>query len=412
MILKVGYVFLRASIAAAFFLVFPSTAFSLIVDFRYEGRLQRSDIDALAAELFESGPTPEALHAVDIYWLRFSTKDVDDSNAVIISQVFIPVPERRTSFPLYVFGPGSTGLVDSCRPSREHIAGIHWGLYRTHVLSHAGQGVIGVLPDYIGFEDPGRSQPYFIKTAEGRVMLDAVRAVEELFSRIETLAIKGEDVFLAGYSQGGHAAFAAADLRESYAPEVKVSGIIGYGPTTDLRALFLDFTVSAPLVVYTYSREYGEDRFDPSIILQERWAMTLEHDVTTQCIGGIQSHYPWVPAQVFTREFLRALDGDYVSTVYPEIGHIMAENSSGLSGHGIPVLIAQGSDDPVVTASHQEQFITALCRNGSPVRYLKYAGLRHDTRQVSFFKVQEWIRARVSGEAPQSDCSSYDGTGE
>jgi acetyl esterase/lipase len=251
-----------------------------------------------------------------------------------------------------------------------------------------------VLPDYLGFSDPDRIQPYFVAEAEGHVMLDAVRAARRLLASISTDTSASTGAFVAGYSQGGHAAFAAADIDEDYAPDVKLAGVISYGGTTGLRALFLDFTVSAPLVIYVYSKQYGEDRFDPSKILLPRWAATLERDVTTQCIGGIQSYYPWVADQLFNPPFLAALNAGYLSTAYPEIERIMIENSTGLSGHGIPALIAQGEHDPVIKYTHQDDFVVRLRQQGSNVLYLKYPDLRHDTRQASFRRVRQWMRER------------------
>jgi acetyl esterase/lipase len=362
------------------------------------------EVDAMAAKLFGNDQVPKAQFPVDVYWIRYTTIDIDGSRAVITSQVFVPAPQTPTRFPIYVFGTGSTGLVDPCRPSREHIAGIRWGLYRSHVLSHAGQGTIGVLPDYLGFSDPERIQPYFIAEVEGRLMLDAIRAAAELLLRMPTYAIAEAGAFIAGFSQGGHAAFAAADLRATYAPDVQLAGIIGYGATTDIPALFLDFTVSAPLVIYVYSRQYGIDRFDPKVMLQPRWASTLEHDVTTQCIGGIQSYYPWEAEQLFTREFYLALNGGDLAGSFPEIEHIMSKNSTGLSGHGIPAFMAQGMNDPVVSAKHQDEFVARLCELGSAVRYIKYNGLRHDTRQISFHEVRQWMQDRITGDPAPSDC--------
>jgi acetyl esterase/lipase len=371
--------------------------------------LAPSGIDELMPELYTDVAAPQARYTVDCYLMRLESTYLDGKPTPVTVQVFVPRYPDREKRILYVFAPGSTGLRDACRPSREHIAGIHWGLYRTHVLSHVGQGAIGVLPDYMGFGDPDPShlQPYMSAVAEGRVMLDAIRAVQEFLSQKYPQNISGTAVFVAGFSQGGHAAFAAADLRARYAPRVRIDGIIGYGPSTDVEALFREFPEVAPMAIYTYSKIYGRDRFDPDLILAPKWAATLEKDVTRQCVGGMQSYYPATARALFRAEFADSLLNGTLREEYPEIEKIMRENSPGLSGHRIPALILQGSDDIVVMVKSQEAFVRALCRTACPVKYSLYKGRRHDTRQIGFQEARAWMERRARGESPETSCGSF-----
>ena len=357
------------------------------------GTLSLAQVARETAELFDRFPNPGARFAVETFLVRYESAYPDGGPAHITAQVFLPVlPERRTC-PVYVFATGSTGLTAACRPSREHTSGISWGHYRAHVLAFAGQGLIGLLPDYMGFGDPGRTQPYYHAASEGRALLDAVRALRASLGRRDDPAVAAPGVFLAGYSQGGHAVFAAADLRPGYAPEVRLDGIMGYGPATGVEALFREYIVTAPMVAYAWSRIYGVARFDPARILADRWLPDLDDDVTRQCIRGIQVWYPKSVRQLFQPRFAEALLRGRLAAEYPGIAALLAQNSSGLSGHGLPALICQGTDDVVVFPSTQETFVIALRKAGSRVRYLVYPGSRHDTRQIAFPDVLAWIRA-------------------
>jgi pimeloyl-ACP methyl ester carboxylesterase len=315
--------------------------------------------------------------------------------------------ENKERRPVYVFAPGSTGLVEPCRPSNEHVAGIHWGYYRSHVLAIASQGVIGILPDYVGFGDPERVQPYFSSAAEGQTLLDAIRAVRSYFKSHPAKVLPAPGAFVAGYSQGGHAAFAAADLNSRYAPDVRIAGVIGYGPTTNPEVLFREFTVVAPMVVYTYSKLYGKERFDPADILAEPWLSNLEDDVTRQCVGGMQSYYPWQPRKLFNPRFADALLSGRLAESFPKIDAILRENSSGLSRHRIPALILQGSEDVVIRFTSQDAFVRALCRAGSAVTYLRFPGSRHDTRQIGFAEVLKWMDEITRRARPKSNCGEF-----
>jgi acetyl esterase/lipase len=303
-----------------------------------------------------------------------------------------------------VFGSGTTGIADHCAPSLERPEVRRWGHYRGNMLSYAGVGLITVFPDYLGFNDPKRPQRYFSRAAEAHVLLDAARAVYDFFRQQEHSARPAEAVFAAGYSQGGHAAFAAADLGQEYAPDVPLAGIIGFSATTDVTTLMQEGAYYAPYILYTYSRMYGRERIDPGRYLQQRWATTLEADVERMCVDEFQLYYPFDGRRLYRPEFYRALHGGGLESRFPELAAALKENRSGLSGHGLPALIVQGGDDIIVTTLAQDRFVAGLRRAGSEVRYLVLPGVRHRfTRAAAFLRSVEWIEARFRSMASAGD---------
>ena len=82
------------------------------------------------------------------------------------------------------------------------------------------------VTDYQGMGTPG-DHTYVIKDAEAHAVLDIVRAARLPGSGIAANA----PVALMGYSQGGQASAAAAELESTYAPELNVVGTAGGVPT-------------------------------------------------------------------------------------------------------------------------------------------------------------------------------------
>ena len=357
-----------------------------------------AEIDEYAVQLFEDIGKKPSRFIVDVYMIRFTSRYIDGTDAPITAQLFVPRYAERTVRPVYIFAAGTTGLVDACRTSREHIAGINWGLYRIHVLAHAGQGNIGLFPDYTGLGDPNRLQPYYFSRVEGMMLLDAIRAVDSFFAQRDAVVQPHPAAFLAGYSQGGHAVFAAADYRGTYAPELRIGGIIGYGPARGIEDLFREWTIAAPLITYTYSKLYGRERFNPAVILKDEWLKTLEADVTRMCIGALQSYYPWTTGELYRPGFNTALLNGTLADVYPSIARIMEKNSTGLTRHRVPVIILQGTNDVVAHPRTMNDFVTELREMGSDVLYLVYDGARHDTRQISFDRVVGWMDQMTFGK--------------
>ena len=367
-----------------------------LLELEFEKRYSPQEIRAFIQPLFSGYEVPKVDFAVNLYRAVYESRYPDGESARVYAQVLVPefrgLPKRRA---LYVFGPGSTGLIDNCRPSREHEAGIHWGLYLAHVLGHAGRGVIGILPDYLGFGDPDREQYYMVAQAEAATLLDAVRSFEQIRKRLALWSISRTRNFLAGFSQGGHAIFAAADFRRSYAPEIKLSGLIGYGPTTDITSLLLEYPSVAPMIIYTYSQLYGQDVVNPSQILREPFASELEEDVLSQCVGGMQSYYPGEAQKLYHPDFYKALVEGSLPERYPELAAILRQNSTGLARHGIDMLILQGTNDVVVFPDTQQAFVDGARARGENVELMIFDGIRHDTRQTGFEHVQKWINQRL-----------------
>lgn len=76
---------------------------------------------------------------------------------------------------------------------------------------------------------PGRNS-YLVGKTEGRNVLDSIRAA---FAFRDVHLRPG--ALIAGQSQGGHAALFAGELSRSYAPELRIIGVVAQAP---LEAMF------------------------------------------------------------------------------------------------------------------------------------------------------------------------------
>ena len=372
------------------------------------GAYTPAQISGVTAGRFRNngGTPPQPAHAVDTYLLRYTSTWPDGQPAEITAQLF--VPRGISGAPdVFAFAPGSTGLVEACAPSRPFVDSRTFGTYNAYTLSYAGQGYVALMPNYMGFFDVGTIQPYFDRVAEGRAILDGLRATASALERLD-VAAEIRAAFVGGYSQGGHAAFAAADLAASYAPDVPFDGVVGFGPTTDVEAVLLDFTYVAPWVLYSYDT-FQPDRIDPATILREPYLSSFVGDAERLCILGAQSYYPSVPEGLFTMDFARSLVNGTLAETHPELATLFAENDAGVAGHGIPAIILQGEDDPVVDITLQNEFVAQLCELGSRVAYPNYVDTRHETRYIGFQDAIDWMQSVADGATPPNDCDLVNG---
>lgn len=360
------------------------------------------EIGALAAEVAGDAALPAAQTDAEAYLVQYTSSDRNGAPATITAQLLLPA-EVSEPF-VYMFGPGTTGLDNLCAPSRELTDGVNFSNYLTYGLTAAAQGVPVLIPNYLGLNDPDRLQPYFSVADEARVMLDGGRALRAFVAEARPDAAV-ESVFFGGYSQGGHASLAAADALAEYEPELPLGGVVGYGSSADLEALLRDWQVAAPYIVFVMS-ELFLGTVDPAEILLPYYADNLVEEVTRNCVDGIQRNFPRDPDALFQPAFAQALYEGDLSTAYPAFHEALEANKPGLSGHGVPVLINQGSNDTVVRLSSQDAYVEALYESGAAVRYTVYDDILHDTRWEAFADTLAWMRARAAGEDAPSDCAT------
>lgn len=336
------------------------------------------------------------------YELTWLVTVEDGSLSPIKASVFVPIGSQDQQFPVIIYGAGTTGLADRCAPSLEDLRRGNMGNYRNYMISEASQGYIVVMPNYEGFDNPNRNQHYFNKDSEARTMLSAAKATLTGGSQVN-LPIKPNALFLGGYSQGGHAAFSAADYAATYMPDIKISGVFGHGPTTDI-AEFLKYNPNlAAYFVTSYSEYYPA--IVPEKMLEPEWIGYLDR-ARSICVHegfGINST---TLARVYANPFETALKNNTIARDFPDIYEIFKENNAGTTYTQIPTMIVQGTADPIVPNAAQAAFINQLCQRGVSVDVKEYRGVHHfDTRQVSFRDTNTWIDAVANGQSVTNTCA-------
>lgn len=392
---------LVAMLATATVFAQPGT----VVDLTQVHSLTPGEVDAIVDGPFvnDGVEPPASVSAVDTYLMRFESRWPDGTPAEAVAQLNVPREVDGDAI-LFTFASGSTGLVEACAPSAGFADGGGFETYGRYTLAYAGQGFVSVMPNYLGFFDVGVLQPYFVREAEGQVVLDAAKAARAALERLET-GLDVDAVFVGGYSQGGHAALAAADLAASYAPELPLRGVLGFGPSGDLATLFRAFTYVAPWVLYAW-QDYYPGAVDPADVLLGGYANQLANDSERLCIAGVQRYYPSSPDALYRPEFAASLREGTLAETHPELADLFARNDAGLSGHGLPVMVLQGVNDPVAPITDQHRHVAAMCDAGSAVRYPNYVRTRHETRYLGFRPAMEWMRALAGGAEPPSDCAA------
>lgn len=140
---------------------------------------------------------PLFTNGVNLYKVTYTTPDLAGNNSV--ASGLLVVPDVLTKkYPLLCYQHGtSTNKQDvPSRLNNESALPILFG----------GLGYVTVAPDYLGLGDSPGFHPYVHAATEASVAVDMLRAARE-YAPTEGVALN-EQVFVTGYSQGGHAAMA------------------------------------------------------------------------------------------------------------------------------------------------------------------------------------------------------------
>jgi pimeloyl-ACP methyl ester carboxylesterase len=143
-------------------------------------------------------PTPVD-YPVEYYKVTYTTTDTDGSQTVASGAVTIPVAADCNSFPMIAYCHG-TVLRRYDVPSAQNLEG-------NILVALSSAGYIGVGPDYLGLGDDEGVHPYVHAESQATATLDLISAARE-FLETRDEQDNGE-VFITGYSQGGHASMAA-----------------------------------------------------------------------------------------------------------------------------------------------------------------------------------------------------------
>ena len=141
-------------------------------------------------------------YSVDTYKIIYNTTDVDGTPTIASGAFCVPVSPDCQGFPIVVYEHG-TSLRKIDVPS-EDVSETYIG----RIFAAGGYQV--VMPDYLGMGESPGLHPYCHGESEATATLDMIRAIREAQSSGEISGMEPDngELFITGYSQGGHAAMA------------------------------------------------------------------------------------------------------------------------------------------------------------------------------------------------------------
>jgi len=253
----------------------------------------------------------------------------------------------------------------------------------------AADGYVIVIPDYIGRGNGDRSQLYLNAKTEGQNSVDMLLSLNGFLT--EQGYGKIQDLYITGYSQGGHAAMSTQRLIEkSYMNEFDLVASSPMSGPYDLEAtVVIDPTdKEGDWVLFMFMVKSFQDvyqmRSSWSEIFVAPWdsLIPVYFDGDTK-YSGIRKNLPLDITEIFQPEFMKKEFLADAST----FKKILKENSVYDFVPKVPTQLCYCTDDEMVPYKNSEIAYDWMKKNGAKKLKIKNAGKNLDHEECAIFTV-------------------------
>jgi pimeloyl-ACP methyl ester carboxylesterase len=319
-----------------------------------------------------------------VYRVMYVSQTVDDKPVAVTGSIAIPnTPPPAGGYPVVTWGHGTNGMADSCTPSLSPSGSVPL------VNDLLDKGWVVTASDYQGEGTPGLL-PYIAGVSAARNTIDIVRAARDF-----PTAHASDQYVVWGHSEGGQTAMFASNIGPTYAPELKLQGVVAGAPPSQF-ALIYDFLKTSPYRYYLLmaagglNAAYGDKvaPLDQVItpagmqllpLLDQGCAGFLSEKLGTLDVSGITKGDPF--KQPAWRKVLEANDPQLFTKASPA-----------------PLLIIQGGNDEQIPPVSTKILADHMCGLKQDLQRWIYPGETHSgVIDPSAGDMLHWISDRFAG---------------
>lgn len=318
------------------------------------------DIDSIftSAGIFP-GITPKD-YEVDIYRLTYSTPS--PQGGMTTATGALAVPKGKVCSPTMVYAHGTIA-------NRYDVPSYLSDEAAIGVLGATG-GYLVVEPDYLGLGDSPGFHPYVHAESEATATIDMMRAARE-FCLNQNIGFS-EQVFLSGYSQGGHAIMATHQMiHEQFSNEFSITASAPMAGPHDLSGVMKDLMTSnaaysqpgyLPYLILGYQEAYGNLFTSVSDVFVAPYDAAITNFLNGQFdLSTVNGMLPSVPKDMLDTVWLN----DFLNDSLHPMQVALRENDTYNWTPTDSMRLYHCSGDQVVPYSNSTIALNAFVANGS-----------------------------------------------
>lgn len=240
-------------------------------------------------------------NAVDMYEVTYKGLWLDSSFIIAKGVMYVPKTETPAAEMVYCHGT-RISIAQSC--------GID-DLEQVVTMMHAVDNYVALFPYYYGLGGGEKQHVYQDSWTEAMSVIYMIKACREIYPKIGR-STSGQ-LFLTGYSQGGHAAMATHKMLESGAfPEVKLTASSPMSGAYDMTGA----------QAKTMFRKYDQPHYLPYLLISYQYAY---HLLPGNVYDVFKEPYKDELEKAFKQP--RSVDYGYVNSILPKIPGDMVVDS-------------------------------------------------------------------------------------
>jgi pimeloyl-ACP methyl ester carboxylesterase len=333
-----------------------------------------------------------SLGATALRVLYRSTSGRDGSSTIVSGMVFVPAGTPPAGgWPVLAQAHGTTGIDNECGPSlSRNLLGAAPMMAR---FVKAGFAVAAA--DYEGLGASG-VHLYLDAKTEAWNVIDSVRALRHV--RAGSISDRW---LVFGGSQGGAAAWAAAEQASTYAPELQLLGAVAFVPPTDFSAYAqkaFDGSLNAHQTGAYIAMLASQSRVHPELDLDlyRRGSVTANWDTLLSCSGSRRQQRADALGQVTMDELKPA-----TKQAAQAFRDLLVKLALPQRRADAPLLVIYAGKDQLIDPDWTRVAVAKACAMGTRVQAVYQPDEDHG---ADWSMVPDWLQQRLDGKPFQDTC--------
>src|SRR5690554_689555 len=333
--------------------------------------------------------------------LMYHSSDALGQPNVVTGTVIVPTAswKGRGDRPVISYAVGTHGLNQSCAPSLQLAAGTDYETANIVAALRAGYAVL--ISDNPGYTN-GDTPTYLAGKAQGHAVLDIIRAAAQIPQAGISSNAKAA---VWGYSQGGQTASWAAELKDTYAPDLNLVGVAAGGTPANFPAIAhnLDGSTGASFLMQAIvglGTQYP-DKIPVDELANDRGQMMIE-TAKQQCV--FEALFD-VMNESISSYTVGNQTLDELLTI-PSVNEALTEQNLGQNRVSVPLYQYHGQADEFIPLDQHIALKRQYCQRFSNVTFELYPSEHIVTQFQAAPYVLSWLGDRFNGRPTLGNCIS------
>jgi len=323
-------------------------------------------------------------YSVDAYKIIYRTIDWNDNIIDVSGVIFLPV------------GADTPPLISThhgTQTKRENVGSVN-PMNAPEGLISASMGYIACSADYIGLGESQIIHPYHSAKLSAAAVIDLLRASKTYLN--ENGISYSDELFLAGYSEGGYVTLAAhKEIEENYSAEFNITACAPMAGAYDLYSTAHSFMeleeYDSPaflvLLIAAFDEVYGWNRLND--FFNSNYAEIIPTLLAgTLTTGQINDQLPTRMSELFNPVFLES----FTNGNEPEVDAALIENTLLNWSPSAPIRLFHGNADQFVPYTNALTTVDNLTGFGATIDLVTIDGGDHYTSIIpSLFGTMAWF---------------------